>query len=330
MHRLPVIGAIVGAIVGLAAAGALIYHSFKVSERARIEAETVKFTSLLKDTEINKSLSELLVRTARLQPKSRLEKRKKEFLNIPGVSFIYVDKDTIENSFNDAFHEVIIEQVVEKITAEQSGAAKSGSVTGTLVKADLAGKTASELVRTARLSETSLAEKFLRYQRKIVTEGTVQLGFDEIDLRLVTADELEKDLTKLSQDYGISFPPDFVESKKTEVKSHLGESALADLEKVEGFVLLSGSYTVEPFPPGRYRLVYDHPINDYLPKTNGRKVRITCTVDGSHLEPQYVAVMQQMAAGKKAIPVRIFGRVLQPVSRKTQNWELSVVPFAIY
>src|SRR5437870_4516534 len=99
MHRLPVIGSIVGAIVGLAAAGALIYHSFKVSDRARIEAESVKFSTAFKATEIDKTLRELLVRTATLQPQSRLEKRKKEFLDIPAVSFIYVDKSTIENGF---------------------------------------------------------------------------------------------------------------------------------------------------------------------------------------------------------------------------------------
>jgi hypothetical protein len=302
MRRLSVIGSIVGAIVGLAVVGTLIYHSIRVSERARIEAQMATIDAVsstaLKATEINKSLRELLVRTETLQPESRLEKRKNEFLNIPAVSFIYVDKSTILDSYNDAFKEAIIEKVVETVSAEQSGTAKSGSVTGTLVKADVAGKTASELVRTARLNETSLAEKFLRFQRKIVTEGKVQLGFDEIDLRLVTADELEKDLTKLSKEYGISFPPNFIESKKAEVKNHLAESALADLEKVDGFVLLSGNYTVEPFKPAGYKLVYDHPINDYLPKTTGRKVQITCTVDSSRLELEYAVEMQQMAVGK--------------------------------
>lgn len=300
----------------------LIVDASREAERARQLVE-------IKSESLEAGVQKILERTVSHQSVSELERRKKLFLELSAVSFMFVDKQTIEDGYNDLFREETVEKVVERVVAETNGSVATGKLAGEFLKSSVAGKTASELVKTVRLNEVSLAEKFLRYQKRLVADGSIRLGLDALDVRLEKVNDLEADIARLGKEYSVSFPADLIELKKDEIKKQLGEPALADLENGERLVLLSGLYTVQSVDAD-YKLTYEHPITAYLPAALGAKIQIECLVPKERIEPKYSAEMRRVASEGTTIPMNIFGRVFQPVDRARKVWSLRVVPFAVY
>lgn len=319
-----------------ALAGYVTYDAFVQVRRSDLEKEIMK-TRIVLESELSdtrKNLQTTIKKLEKIQPLSPqeelLERKKKEFLSLAGVSFIYVDREAIKDAYNISFKEPTVESLVQKLVEEQEGELGSGEGTGLILKGRLGGKSLTEYVKKIKLPETTIPEMFVRYQRHIIENVNAKYGFDEIAIKLERVSKFESDLVKLCEHFSVSVPNDFIKAKKEEIKRTLVESALADLEEIDQFVILAGKYKVSPDGEKVYKFTYDHPINAYLTHMPDTHVQISCFLEKNRIEDSYKPHIMRIAQKNQVIPAKIFGKVLQPIDRKSKNWELQVVPFAIY
>ena len=76
-----------------------------------------------------------------------------------------------------------------------------------------------------------------------------------------------------------------------------------------------------------YKLTYLHPVSEYV---IGQKANVTISaiVRKDSIEPQVAGNYAQSVG--RAIPLKIYGKVWQPLDRGLDIWELQITPLAIY
>jgi hypothetical protein len=263
--------------------------------------------------------------------KKPLSSKKATFLNIAAISFYYVNEEEITNHYNMNFREPTIENLIEKTINEKTDDIGTGVDVEAVLKSKMGGRNLRDFVRTIKLPETTVAEKFLRYQRFLLQENKVNYGFDEIEIQLELLDRFKDDIEALSKKYyDVPFSNELIEEKKNQIKDKLVKEALTQLEKINQYVLLSGKYVAVKDKNNNYRLIYDHPINEHLQQFPKVKVQITALLERELIQKSFQVQLQTMSEKSNKIPLKIFGKVLQPLDTNSDVWELIIVPFAIY
>lgn len=326
------IGYVVSAIpyvVAITIASFVLYYFYFAPRMAELAYSVEREKSFL---EVERAVLERAVAEyEREEESSLLEQKKQKFLATAAVSFIYVDNEEITDFYNMTFKEPTVTEMVEKLVETRSGEIVSGKAAETFLKSELAAENLQQYIKTIKLPETTLPEMFLRYQRHILENNVVRYGFDEIEIRLEEISKFEDEVSDLEDKYDVSFSEEVKEGKKQEIKRKLVDEFLAELEKVDQFVLVEGKYSITYENNKQFRLTYEHPINEhltYMPQEP--KVLIVCFLNKDDLESRYRTQLERMASKGAAIPVNIFGKVFMPIDRGTNNWELIIIPFAIY
>lgn len=254
------------------------------------------------------------------------DKRIDGLANIPNVSFHFANRDEIESLYNDYFKEPTIEQVVSEIAGEISGEASSSIPK--LVEAKIGGKDFSKWISTIKIPDVSTEEKFRRYQRQTIINGQINLGLELVDIDLSELNKFESLLSEIKSTFGVSVENiDIVIQQREVLRQKAAEKTIIRLENATGQVLIDGKFSIAELNPEFYKCTYEHPVSQYL---IGQKNKITIGVilRKDSIEPN-IAGNYAQAIGK-SIPLKVYGKVWQPVERSNNIWELQITPLAVY
>ena len=206
----------------------------------------------------------------------------------------------------------------------------SGDIKGQLPKvleAKAGGKNLRKWISTIKLPDISLGEMFRRYQRETILKDQVLLGLELLDVELTDLNKFNKLVSQLEKDFGLDVNEALLNERRRELRLKAAEKTLHRLETVTGWILLEGKFKIDDFSRDFYKLTYWHPVNDYI-KGAGKQVYISTIVKKASVEP-HVAGNYAQSIGR-LIPIKVYGKVWQPLDRKSEAWEVQVTPLAIY
>jgi len=254
-----------------------------------------------------------------------IEQKKQSYLNIPSIAFHYADKQQIDNFYNDYFKEPTIEKVVNEIVSEMSG--EISATLPKILESKAGGKNLSKWISDIKLPDSSLSEKFRRWQREAINNDQVTLGLELVDIDLSDLQALDRAVLELSSKFLLSLPEADVQKSRSELQKRAAEKTLIRLEQARGWVLIEGKFRITEGANGFYSCVYKHPVTDYL-GDGAKEITISITLRKDSLEPSIAGNYAQSIG--RAIPLTIYGRVWSPVDRQSGAHELQITPIAVY
>lgn len=252
------------------------------------------------------------------------------FANANAINFMYCDDEAINDFYNSTFKEPLVESMIEKLVEERTGGIKTGKAAALALESELKGTTLKEYISTIKLPETTLSERLSRYIVYSLENGNVGYGFESLSIKLGKVQKFENNLESMKAEFGISFSEEIIEAKKKEIKNELVKELIQELEKVRDNVLVSGDYLVVNENDEEYKLIYNHPISEHLKYLGKVRVYIICIINKAKIKDLYKSRFVRSARDREEIPIRIFGKVIKPLNTSTDNWELELIPFAIY
>jgi hypothetical protein len=118
-----------------------------------------------------------------------------------------------------------------------------------------------------------------------------------------------------------------VDAQTVKLREKAAETMLRKLENATGWVLIEGKFKIDKIDGGMYRCIYTHPVNEYFAKGDA-PFTISFTIAATEIETRYVGNYAQSVG--RLIPLRVYGKVWQPINRLTQTADLEITPLAIY
>jgi hypothetical protein len=270
-------------------------------------------------------IRQTIVREERKKIADAIEAKRNNFLNVPNVSFHYVDKEQVTNFYNDYFREPTIESLVNEMATESSGDLK-GKLPQ-LIEAKVGGKDISKWISTVKLPDTSLNGMFLRYQRETIKKGQVALGLEVVDVELTELSEFQKIVDDLRTRFELKIDQRLLVEREATIKEKAAETTLIKLEKATSYVLLEGQFEITDAGEDYYKCTYRHPVSDYILESR-KIVTISFLLPKKAIE-SHVAGNYIQSVGQ-SIPLKVYGNVWQPVNREGNIWELTLTPLAVY
>jgi hypothetical protein len=217
-----------------------------------------------------------------------------------------------------------MESLVTEIAGEVSAEAKVGIAQ--VLESKLGGKNLSKWISTVKLPDTSLPGMFARYQREAIKRGEVALGLEELDIELNQVRQFDSAVRNLEKTFGLVLEEATVETHRATLKQKAAEKMLTKLEAASGWVLLEGKFNIQ-LVDAVYRCTYHHPLNEFVPEDTG-PITISFAMAADQLEMRYANNYSQSVG--RSIPLRVFGKVWQPISRMDGAWDLEITPLAVY
>lgn len=254
-----------------------------------------------------------------------VEKKKNALLNTANISFHYANKDEIRSFYNDYFKEPTVEQIVTEMATELSTNMK-GSLPK-ILETKVGGKDLSKWISTLKLPDISIAEMFRRYQRETIKNNQVTLGLELVDVDLSDLNEFNESVAQLSVKFGFTANEADLEAQRSRLKKKAIENTLVRLETANGPILIEGKFKITRTGEGFYKCIYDHPVNEY---TSGESNRITISflLKADSIEPSIAGNYAQSI--DRSIPLRVYGKVWQPIDRRADIYDLQITPTAVY
>jgi hypothetical protein len=257
--------------------------------------------------------------------KTPLDEKRDNLLNTVAVSFHYVNKNEVDNFYNDYFKEPLIENLVSEVTNEVSGNIKAKLPAA--IEAKAGGKDLKKWISTIKVPDISLNEKFRRYQRENILKNQVFIGLELLNIELTDIEQFDKLVSKLKGDYSFTIDENMLEKHRRLLKHKAAEKTLFQLEHINGWVLIDGKFKVSNTPDGFYKLIYWHPVNEVLARSD-EQVVISTIVRKDAIESSVAGNYSQSIG--QSIPIKLYGKVWQPLDMKAGIWEIQITPIAIY
>lgn len=250
--------------------------------------------------------------------------KKERFSNVGGVSFHFADKEEIKSFYNDTFREPTLESLVSEITGGISTETKGGLPK--VLESKIGGHDFSKWVSKLKLPETSLAGMFVKYQQEVIRRGEVTLGLEELDVELKELQEFDTSIENLDKVYDFVVNEEILQNHRTTLREKAAENTLSRLEAAAGWVLIEGKFLIAK-NEDLYTCALHHPVNEFLPEEHA-PLTISILLPEGAIERRYSGNYAKSVG--KVIPLRVFGKVWQPVDRNASVWELQITPLAIY
>lgn len=253
-----------------------------------------------------------------------LKDKKKQLLNLPNVSFHYVDEARVRNFYTDYFREPTVESMVRELVSEVSGGIKASLPQ--VLESRFGGTNLSKWISKIKLPETSLNGMFLKYLKETVRNNQVSLDLELLDVELSDIDKFQELAEKLERELEFVLEKESVSRHINRLKERAAERTLKKLESARGWAIIRGSFLISQHEDFYYYSNH-HPVNQYL-ATQGQPVRIEATVPVDSIL-SHVAGNYKQSVGS-TIPATIYGEVWQPINRETNMLTLKLTPLAIY
>lgn len=253
-----------------------------------------------------------------------IEEKKERFSNITSVSFQFVDKNEIESFYNDTFREPTLESLISEMTGEVTGEVKGGLPK--ILESRIEGRDIGKWIRTMKLPGTSLSGMFIKYQREAIRRDEVTLGLEELDVELNKLQEFDSAIENLKTNFGLDVEPEILETHRSKLRQKAAETTFAKLDGATGWVVIEGKFLIS-----KKENIYDcslaHPVNEFLPPDE-KKIKIVFSLPVESIEPRYKGNYARSEG--RMIPLRVFGKVWQPIDRNANVWDLQITPLVVY
>lgn len=253
-----------------------------------------------------------------------IDRNAEYFINMSNISFYFANRSQIEDFYNEYFKEPTIESLVSEITGESSRGVKGNLKS--IIEAGIDSKDISKWVSNIKIPDLPLTGKFLRYQRETVKNGQVTLGLDEVEIELTGLSAFREAVKEMEEVYAISIDKQAFDGKITQLRESAAGKTLSKLEQATGWVLVKGKYKIEE-EGDYYKCTYWHPVNTFL-SAQSSQVTISVLIASNSLEENIKGNFKQSVG--RSIPLHIYGKVWQPISRYSQVWDLQITPIAVY
>lgn len=255
----------------------------------------------------------------------KLDEKKARLLNLPSISLHYADEERIKNFYNDYFREPTTESLVREAISESSG--ESSAKLPEILESKIGTKSLSKWIQTVKLPETSVNGMFRRYQRETIKNDQVSLNLDVVNIELSTLNEFDELVERIYSEYKLKINSEKLATKRLELKSKSAETVVKLLENASGTTIIEGKFLIIDYSEKYYRCRFIHPVNEYL-AANKELISISFLLPKSNIA-DFVAGNYAQSIGK-AIPLKVYGEVWQPINRSTGEYDLQITPLAVY
>jgi len=253
-----------------------------------------------------------------------IKEKKERFSNVTSVSFHFVDKDEIENFYNDTFREPTIESLVSEITGEITGGVK-GSIPK-ILESKIGSRDISKWISTLKLPETSLSGMFIKYQKEAIKRDEVTLGLEELDVELNELQKFDSIVENLKTNFSFEIEHKTLDIHRSKIRQKAAETTLSKLESSTGLVLIEGKFLISK-KENIYDCILTHPVNKFL-LSEAKEIKILFSLPVESIESRYAG--NYAGSVGRMIPLRVFGKVWQPIDRNIDVWDLQITPLAVY
>jgi hypothetical protein len=254
-----------------------------------------------------------------------IDEKKRSFLNIPAIALHYADKEQIKDIYADYFREPTVERIESDVSRELGGDV-SAEVLGTL-GARGGRKDAVRLRSEMRPADISVSEMFRRYQAATIRNGQVNLGLELVNLDLSELKSFDDLTSQLRSKFDMRLNQGNVDERRRHLKEKGAARTVQRLSNATGWVLVEGGFTIRELDEASYQLSYDHPVNEYLANPVQR-ISIMTILSKELLEP-HVAANYRESVGRP-IPLKVYGRMWEPVHIEAGVTALRILPLAVY
>jgi len=254
------------------------------------------------------------------------DKRVRDLVDRPKVSFHFVDKDAVETYYNDLFREPVYESFSNEVAG---GASKGISLTTPSgVGGRIERENSSKQVVNMRVPERTLQGKFVRYQKQTVLKGQVKLNVELVESDLSDLHKFDKLLSELMSSFDLSLDEvDAIKQRRALLKKDAVKKTLARLENIEGDVLIFGKFNISELDSDTYKFTYIHPVNDYLTETEN-KITIGFSLRKHDVEPSFAGMYAEDIG--KSFLLKVYGNIPYPLDGNNGRWEIRIIPLAVY
>jgi len=91
--------------------------------------------------------------------------------------------------------------------------------------------------------------------------------------------------------------------------------------------LVEGKFKIIDQSDEFYKCVFEHPMNEYLGEGE-KNVTISINLNKKSLKSNIARNYEQSIG--KYIPIKVYGKVWQPLDKSQDVWELHITPLAVY
>ena len=153
------------------------------------------------------------------------------------------------------------------------------------------------------------------------------MGLEELDIELNELQQFEAAVDNFKKSFGLTLDQGLVDTHVTTLKQRAAETMLGKLESATGWVLIEGRFKIDKADGAMYRCTYSHPVNEYF-RREASQVTMSFTIPTDSIQTRYAGNYAQSSG--RLIPLRVYGKVWQPINRKTGTWDLEITPLTIY
>jgi hypothetical protein len=147
------------------------------------------------------------------------------------------------------------------------------------------------------------------------------MGLEELDIELNELQQFEATVNNLQKSFGLILEQGMVDMHIAKLKQRAAETMLGNFENVTSWVLIEGRFKIDKVDGEMYHCTYNHPVNEYFPK-KASPVTISFTIRTDLIQARYAGNYAQSSC--RLIPLRVYGKVWQPINRHTRTWDLEI------
>lgn len=252
-----------------------------------------------------------------------LDDRSKYFFENPASTLYYANHLEIDNIYRTYFEEDIVTSITSEIYEESGG--EISAFFSKVVGVKQAGKDTTKTTKKYKPKEETTLGKFIRFQQETILRQQIDIGLDLVDIDYQEINELDDALTWLWEVYELAFHESYDEiaEKRNSLFEKASEATMIRLEMAKDLILLDEKFLISE-DEKNYICSYTHPIDENFVDKNIRIVFMIPKNENHNIKFDFHKVME------KVIPLRVFGKVLIPLDRQTDNWEMVITPIAVY
>lgn len=254
-----------------------------------------------------------------------LDDRSKSFLQISIPALYYGNHEEIDNIYSTYFGQDIVVSITSETSEETGG--EISALFSQVFGIKQAGKDSTKVIKSYKPKEETTLNKFLKYQRAVILTKQINLGLEFVRVDFTEYNEYHNQLDWFINTYQINLnaSSEELDRKSNELYDRGVEETLVQLERAKDLILMEEKFTISDHDES-YDCSYLHPVSEYL-SYKGVQLTIRFAIPKKDVHASNFDFSQVVG---KVVPLRIFGKVILPVDRNSNNWEMLVKPIAVY
>lgn len=254
-----------------------------------------------------------------------LDDRSLYFLQVSIPALYYGNTEEIENIYSTYFGEDIVTAITSEVSEETGG--EINAFFSKVFGVKQAGRDITKIIKNYKPKEETTLSKFLLYQRTVILRKQINIGLEFVRVDFSEYNAFQESMSWFINTYQINLEKSSEElnQKTNELYDKGVEETLIQLEKAKDIILMEEKFFITE-DHENYICNFVHPVSDYL-SYKGIQLTIKFSIPKANVQKSTFDFSQVV---EKSVPLRIFGKVILPIDRKSNNWEMIVNPIAVY